>query len=292
MAPGSNSLVAGGVLAVAQVSTLGQPFEVLKTHLAANRHDTLRQAISKTWARGGIQGFYQGLLPWGAIEASTKGAILLFSAHIAEDFVLRYFPGQTTLANTAGGMIGGMTQAYAVMGLTTTMKTIEITRSKASGSTNRGPSTLEICKEIYARDGLKGLNKGLNAVALRQMTTWASRMGITRFIEGSIRRISGKSNDSRLGPIQKILASSGGGALSCWNQPFEVLRIEMQSAKPSALRASRNRPTMLQTARYIYQTDGVLAFYRGVMPRMMLAASVTTFMVAGGDWIVGMLPKA
>ena len=40
-------------------STLGQPLEVLKTHQAANRTDSLRTAIKKTYARGGVKGFYQ-----------------------------------------------------------------------------------------------------------------------------------------------------------------------------------------------------------------------------------------
>lgn len=45
-------------------TTLGQPFEVLKTHMAANRQDSLRTAIRKTTERGGFKGFYQGLIPW------------------------------------------------------------------------------------------------------------------------------------------------------------------------------------------------------------------------------------
>lgn len=45
-------------------TTLGQPFEVLKTHMAANRQDSLRTAIRKTVKRGGFFGFYQGLIPW------------------------------------------------------------------------------------------------------------------------------------------------------------------------------------------------------------------------------------
>jgi hypothetical protein len=32
--------------------------------VAANRGDSLRTAISKTWARGGVRAFYQGLIPW------------------------------------------------------------------------------------------------------------------------------------------------------------------------------------------------------------------------------------
>lgn len=63
-----------------EVSTLGQPFEVIKTQLAANRGQSLKQALSHIYARGGIFGFYQGLIPWAWIEASTKGAVLLFTA--------------------------------------------------------------------------------------------------------------------------------------------------------------------------------------------------------------------
>jgi hypothetical protein len=55
-----------------EVSTLGQPFEVVKTHLAANRKDNIITATKKTYSRGGLLGFYQGLIPWAWIEASTK----------------------------------------------------------------------------------------------------------------------------------------------------------------------------------------------------------------------------
>jgi Mitochondrial carrier protein len=63
-----------------EVSTLGQPFEVLKTQLAANRGQSMAAALSSIYARGGVLGFFQGLIPWAWIEASTKGAVLLFTA--------------------------------------------------------------------------------------------------------------------------------------------------------------------------------------------------------------------
>lgn len=63
-----------------EVSTLGQPFEVIKTQLAANRGQSLKTALSSIYSRGGFLGFYQGLIPWAWIEASTKGAVLLFTA--------------------------------------------------------------------------------------------------------------------------------------------------------------------------------------------------------------------
>lgn len=58
------NLAIGSSLNIFEVSTLGQPFEVIKTHLAANRQDSMLQALKKTYGRGGIVGFYQGLIPW------------------------------------------------------------------------------------------------------------------------------------------------------------------------------------------------------------------------------------
>ena len=58
------NLAIGASLNIFEVSTLGQPFEVIKTHLAANRGHGIAKAISATYGRGGILGFYQGLIPW------------------------------------------------------------------------------------------------------------------------------------------------------------------------------------------------------------------------------------
>jgi hypothetical protein len=47
-----------------EVTTLGQPLEVIKTQMAANRSQTMGQAFANIWSRGGVKGFYQGLIPW------------------------------------------------------------------------------------------------------------------------------------------------------------------------------------------------------------------------------------
>lgn len=47
-----------------KVTTLGQPLEVIKTQMAANRNETMLQALRTVWSRGGVAGFYQGLIPW------------------------------------------------------------------------------------------------------------------------------------------------------------------------------------------------------------------------------------
>ncbi|KAJ1969773.1 hypothetical protein IWQ62_000412, partial [Dispira parvispora] len=57
------NIALGAFIQTFEVSTLGQPFEVLKTHMAANRGDGFMVALKKTYGRGGISGFYQGLIP-------------------------------------------------------------------------------------------------------------------------------------------------------------------------------------------------------------------------------------
>ncbi|KAI0474538.1 mitochondrial carrier [Xylaria cf. heliscus] len=275
------NLEVGALMNLIQVTTLGQPLEVLKTHVAANRKDSLAFSIRKTWARGGIRGFYQGLIPWAWIEASTKGSILILTSTEVEYYAKTKLRTGNELAGVLAGVAGGAAQAYLTMGVTTCMKTIEVTRSKnlQSGATVKG--TMATFVEILKTKGILGVNRGVNAVALRQITGWSSRIGISRVAETQIRNITGKPQGEQLSFGQKILASTVGGTLSCWNQPFEVMRIEMQS-----LTNDPDRPqklTMVSTAKHIINTSGFSGFFRGVVPRIGVASWATICMVGLGD---------
>ena len=54
-------------------------------------------------------------------------------------------------------------------------------------------------------------------------------MGFARLAESSIRKIRGKDEKEKLGALEKILASSIGGAIATWNQPIEVVRVEVSA---------------------------------------------------------------
>jgi hypothetical protein len=109
------------------------------------------------------------------------------------------------------------------------MKTVEITRHKAVEAGAAPESTFKVFMDIYRREGIAGINKGVNAVALRQATNWGSRMGFARLAETSLRRFKGIKEGEKLGALDKILASTVGGALATWNQPIEVVRVEVSA---------------------------------------------------------------
>ncbi|CUM50174.1 Citrate/oxoglutarate carrier protein [Debaryomyces fabryi] len=276
----SNILLGAG-LNMAEVSTLGQPLEVIKTTMAANRSLSIVQAGKMIWSRGGILGFYQGLIPWAWIEASTKGAVLLFVSAEAE-YQFQRLGANHFLAGMGGGVSGGLAQAYLTMGFCTCMKTVEITRAKQVAVAGVPKQTsFQVFQDIYRKEGIRGINKGVNAVAIRQMTNWGSRFGFSRLAEEGIRSLTGKGENEKLNAVEKIASSVVGGGLSAWNQPIEVIRVEMQSKTNDP-----NRPKNLGVGSafsYIYKNNGIKGLYRGVTPRIGLGVWQTVFMVAFGD---------
>ncbi|KAI3624551.1 hypothetical protein GLX27_003347 [Malassezia furfur] len=279
-----SNIAVGAAMNMFEVTTLGQPFEVVKTQMASNRSQSMAQALRTVWSRGGVLGFYQGLIPWAWIEASTKGAVLLFTASevnkVAKTF--GFGPGG---AGLAGGMIGGIVQAYATMGFCTCMKTAEITRVKQMQAGVKPPSTWAVFADIFRREGIRGINKGVNAVAIRQCTNWGSRMCFARLAEAPVRTFAGKTEKDKLSPLERIFCSSIGGALATWNQPIEVIRVEMQSLSKSAAEHHKTKPTIMSTASYIYKENGIKGLYRGVSPRILLGIWQTVCMVSFADTV-------
>lgn len=185
-----------------------------------------------------------------------------------------------TMAATLGGIAGGAAQSYSTMGMTTCMKTVEVTRKKTAAANVRVPGTIETFMNIVRTQGIRGVNKGVNAVAMRQVTGWASRMGISRFAEGQIRTLRKRRPEEKLSFSEKVTASTIGGTLSCWNQPFEVIRVEMQAVKAVQ---TGPKPTMVSTAQLIWRENGLRGFFRGVVPRIGVASWATICMVGMGD---------
>lgn len=53
---GANGRAVGAGLNLFEVTTLGQPLEVVKTTMAANRSEGMTGAIARVWSRGGVFG--------------------------------------------------------------------------------------------------------------------------------------------------------------------------------------------------------------------------------------------
>lgn len=69
-----SNLLLGAGLNMFEVTTLGQPLEVTKTTMAANRGDSFAKALGRIWARGGIFGCkrFANYLPPSPFSATPR----------------------------------------------------------------------------------------------------------------------------------------------------------------------------------------------------------------------------
>ena len=150
------------------------------------------------------------------------------------------------------------------------MKTAEITRNKTLAKVAKGvapptaaanlpASTFGLFMEIWRKDGIRGINKGVNAVALRQVskverqlpslplwltglvwrapppqaTNWSSRIGIARAAEQTIKELGHKKPGEPLTPTEKVTASAIGASRSALLALVHRPRCQLTEGKPS-----------------------------------------------------------
>ena len=222
----------------------------------------------------GLLSLWSGLTPRMA-EGLFSGSVLLeakeqihtllsdyASPMLSKNVGLNLPPSIIGFLSGAGG---GAAQAL-VMGPTSLIVTACVA---ASNSGDEDVSALKVVQRIIKERGVIGLYRGAPAVAARQATNWASRQGFTEFVRPRI-PIEGIAGE--------LLAGCVGGALSAWNTPFEVARIESQSQIVDG-GVEKEGKSLVTTMCDIVNERGVGGLYVGLIPRACQACYQTLFLV-------------
>lgn len=260
-------LVLGPALQCMEAASLGMPFEVWKTRMGRMRHETTLQAFSNVYKEGGITAFWWGTGP-KMIESATKGAILLYAKEGILSNCLKSGM-DPTLSGVIAGAGGGVCQV-SVMGPCTFLVTGAVT-----GTT--GESTMQRASRVWKADGIKGFYPGGTAIAFRQATNWASRQGFTEAVRHRFKIIFHDDANAKLTKGENVLAGICGGALACWNHPFEVARIEAQARADQG----QSKMNMIRVMQMVVKENGAKGLFQGIVPRMGLGIWQTLFMVTG-----------
>jgi hypothetical protein len=233
------------------------------------RNQGTLESLRNVYKKGGIAGFWAGWQP-KMVESFLKGGILLFS----KEAIIRGCTNGGINEATAGliGGFGGGVAQVTVMGPCTFLVTAAVTGDKSVSLWQRAVTT-------YQKSGIGGFYHGGTALIMRQGTNWASRQGFTDFIRGYLKSRHVKegqsAKDVKLSVAEEALSGIIGGALSTWNQPFEVMRIEAQA------NAAKGLPprSFVQTFSHIVKENGYLGLFQGLIPRMGLCIGQTLFLV-------------
>jgi len=269
------------------------PFEVWKTHMGRFRKEGTIEAFRNIYRRGGGIGAFWAGLPPKLVESATKGSILLFSKETFNRLLIDFGMSATPAGFVAGGL-GGVCQV-TVMGPCTFLVTAMVT------SDSGGPKMSNWGRMVhtYRTGGVAAFYSGGTAIMWRQATNWASRQGFTEMFRGMIARrkvvpppppVSGadkkKPAPVRLSVWEEAMAGIAGGAISCWNHPFEVARIQMQATTA----AGQTNRSMMRVIGEVYRQGGPTALFAGIVPRIGLGIWQTLFMVSGANIIKQRLP--
>jgi len=262
-----SKFVDGTVLQTISTLTLGQPFEVWKTRMGRHRTETTVGSFRHILHSGGVRAFYAGTGP-KLVESATKGGVLL----VAKDAIQESLKGagvSSTTAGFVGGAGGGVAQTV-VMGPCTYLVTAMVL--------GKEQSVWGIMRRTWASKGLLGFYPGGSAIAARQASNWASRVGFTEAVRTKMKAAHGDPT-RRLSIHEECWAGIIGGVLSCWNHPFEVARIEMQA------RALSGEPAvgMIAVLRQVHAESGVGGLFQGLIPRMGTNVWLTLFLVSGAN---------
>ena len=191
------------------------------------------------------------------------------------------------LAGALAGAGGGAAQTVVIAPLTYIV-TAAVTGAKRADGTKEPLGAM--MRRTYASHGVKGFYPGGNAIALRQMSNWASRQGFTEWARGVVKGVAHGADapkDTRLTPGQEVAAGVIGGTLACWNHPIEVARIEAQA------RANAGEPPLSIGGIWssIVKERGPAGLFKGIVPRAFLGVWQTLCMVTGVKMIQGYLKK-
>ena len=106
--------------------------------------------------------------------------------------------------------------------------------------TNSSASASTIALHTWREKGLLGFYPGGSAIAARQASNWASRVGFTEGARGLVATVVHGKGHHRLSVREEAAAGIIGGVLSCW----------LEETRPSG--ASRAPSPLLQ--RYAHQS--------------------------------------
>ncbi|OLN92146.1 Mitochondrial dicarboxylate transporter 1 [Colletotrichum chlorophyti] len=140
---------------------------------------------------------------------------------------------------------------------------------------------------IVRNHGFTGLYDGLSASLLRQMTYSTVRFGV--YEELKVRATRENNGKPPPFPILVAMASASGFVGGISGNAADVLNVRMQqdAALPAAER--RNYKHALEGMLRMARHEGIMSWFRGVLPNSMRAAAMTASQLASYDTFKGML---
>ncbi|KFO29773.1 Mitochondrial 2-oxodicarboxylate carrier [Fukomys damarensis] len=209
---------------------------------------------------GWLFGFYKGILP--PILAETPKRAVKFFTFEQYKKLLGYVSLSPGLTFAIAGLGSGLTEAIVV----NPSEVVKVGLQASRDTFTEQPSTLAYARQIIKKEGLgrRGLNKGLTATL--------GRHGVFNMVYFgfyfNVKSIVPVHKDPTLEFLRKFgIGLLSGTIASVINIPFDVAKSRIQGPQP--VPGEIKYRTCFKTMATVYQEEGILALYKGLLPKIM-----------------------
>jgi hypothetical protein len=153
---------------------------------------------------------------------------------------------------------------------------LQVSGDGVSSRNYKSLGSLGTIKVIAAEEGVTAFWKGIGAAWMREASYTSLRLGLY----APIKSVMGVTNDSSF--FMKFTAGSLAGAIgSVVGNPFDVLKTQMMATEGTT------KPTLANSARAVYSSQGLGGFYRGMEANIMRAMVLNGTKMACYDTVKG-----
>ncbi|ESQ50206.1 hypothetical protein EUTSA_v10002008mg [Eutrema salsugineum] len=255
------SALAGGI-SCAFSAFLMHPVDTVKTQVQASTTMSFVEIMSKI-PEIGARGLYKGSIP---------AVVGQFASHGLRTSI--YEASRLALPLVAPALLDIQVQSVASL-LGTVLGTIlripcEVLKQRLQA--NQFDNIMEATISTWHQDGLKGLFRGTGVTLLREVPFYVAGMGLYNESKKLVKRQLGRE----LEPWESIAVGAlSGGFTAVLTTPFDVIKTRMMTAPQGA------DLSMWMAAYSILTHEGLLAFYKGAVPRFFWTAPLGALNLAG-----------
>ena len=118
-------------------------------------------------------------------------------------------------------------------------------------------------RDVLKKEGILGFYKGLGTGLIGTVASFGIYFFWYRFFKNLFKHITGRDTFGDLDIL--IITVLSGVINSVLTNPIWFINTRMSTSK--------DKKSILQTIKDIYQAEGLLAFYKGVLPNMVLVSN-------------------
>ncbi|XP_065158059.1 mitochondrial 2-oxodicarboxylate carrier [Atheta coriaria] len=266
-------IASGGSAGFVEICIM-HPLDLVKTRLQLQgvpRHQVIKKDMTsysgiidcfrKMYVTEGPTSFWKGILP-PIIAETPKRAIKFCSFEQYKQFFMFGSPTATPLTFSLAGLAAGFTEAVVVNPFEVVKVTMQANKKKSI----EAPSTWLVTRNIIKENGWgsRGLSKGITATLMRNGVFNCFYLGFYNSVKNVVPPMADPVHEFG----RKVLIGFVSGTVaSCLNIPFDVAKSRIQGPQP--VEGEIKYSGTLRTMEMVYREEGMLALYKGLLPKIL-----------------------